>query len=112
MEAEDRVKKGRELLEAILIENRVVYGVNTGFGKFATTVIERNDLEKLQVNLIRSHSAGVGSPLTPERVRRLLALRINVLAKGHSGISYETLSQLIKAFNASWYANHIVSDDD
>nr|XP_028603421.1 histidine ammonia-lyase isoform X2 [Podarcis muralis] len=53
------------------------------------------------VNLVRSHSAGVGKPLIPERSRMLLALRINVLAKGYSGISLETLHQVIEAFNAS-----------
>ncbi|XP_077121288.1 histidine ammonia-lyase isoform X3 [Ranitomeya variabilis] len=54
----------------------------------------------LQVNLVRSHSAGVGKPLSPDRTRMLLALRINVLAKGYSGISLETLRQVIDAFNA------------
>nr|CAD7568868.1 unnamed protein product [Timema californicum] len=56
---------------------------------------------ELQYNLIRSHAAGVGTPLSPEKTRMLLALRINVLAKGHSGISLNTLSTLIDAFNAS-----------
>ena len=101
LDAEERVKRGRELLDHILVENKVVYGVNTGFGKFANLVIEKQDLEQLQVNLVRSHSAGVGQPLSPDKVRRLLALRINVLAKGHSGISLETLTQLIDAFNCS-----------
>ncbi|XP_015792070.1 histidine ammonia-lyase [Tetranychus urticae] len=100
-EASKKVQKGRELLESILNENKVAYGVNTGFGKFANLVISKDNLEQLQVNLVRSHAAGVGDPLPPERVRRLLALRINVLAKGHSGISLETLQQLIDAFNAS-----------
>lgn len=54
---------------------------------------------ELQYNLIRSHAAGVGTPLNPEKTRRLLALRINVLAKGHSGISLTILYALIKAFN-------------
>ena len=54
---------------------------------------------ELQYNLIRSHAAGVGTPLSIEKVRMLLALRINVLAKGHSGISLATLYTLIKAFN-------------
>jgi hypothetical protein len=54
---------------------------------------------ELQYNLIRSHAAGVGTPLSTEKVRMLLALRINVLAKGHSGISLMTLYALIKAFN-------------
>ncbi len=58
-------------------------------------------MEELQENLIRSHSAGVGQPLTLERVRMLMALRINTLAKGYSGISIKTLNQVINAFNSS-----------
>ncbi|XP_043943561.1 histidine ammonia-lyase isoform X1 [Protopterus annectens] len=99
--AENKVKKSRDLLENIVNENRVVYGITTGFGKFARTVIPNNKLMELQANLIRSHSAGVGKPLSPRRSRMLLALRINVLAKGYSGISFETLQQMIDAFNAS-----------
>jgi histidine ammonia-lyase len=53
----------------------------------------------LQYNIIRSHAAGVGNPLSPARTRMLLALRINVLAKGYSGISLNTLQGLIDAFN-------------
>ncbi|KAG9328021.1 hypothetical protein JZ751_016927 [Albula glossodonta] len=58
-------------------------------------------IRELQDNLIRSHAAGVGSPLSPERTRMLLALRINILAKGHSGVSLETLHRMVEAFNAS-----------
>ena len=54
---------------------------------------------ELQENLIRSHAAGVGKALTPQKTRMLLALRINILAKGYSGISPKTLKQLIDAFN-------------
>ncbi|XP_051915938.1 histidine ammonia-lyase-like [Hippocampus zosterae] len=100
-EAERNVVKARELLDTIVKENKVVYGITTGFGKFARTVIPVSKLKELQENLVRSHSAGVGNPLSPERTRMLLALRINVLAKGHSGISLETLRAMIQAFNAS-----------
>ncbi|TNN00311.1 hypothetical protein fugu_011557 [Takifugu bimaculatus] len=100
-EAEIKVVQSRELLDTIVKENKVVYGITTGFGKFARTVIPVSKLEELQENLVRSHSAGVGNPLSPERTRMLLALRINVLAKGHSGISLETLQAMIQAFNAS-----------
>ncbi|XP_078531910.1 histidine ammonia-lyase isoform X1 [Lissotriton helveticus] len=100
-EAERKVKQSGELIEKIVKEQKVVYGITTGFGKFARTVIPISKLKELQVNLIRSHSAGVGKPLTPDRSRMLLALRINVLAKGYSGISLETLHQVIEAFNAS-----------
>ncbi|RMC03206.1 hypothetical protein DUI87_20400 [Hirundo rustica rustica] len=100
-EAEVKVKQSREVIERIVKEQTVVYGITTGFGKFARTVIPNSNLRELQVNLVRSHSAGVGKPLTPERTRMLLALRINVLAKGYSGISLETLEQVIEVFNAS-----------
>ncbi|KAM7179706.1 histidine ammonia-lyase isoform 4-T4 [Macrochelys suwanniensis] len=100
-EAEAKVKQSREVIERIVKEQTVVYGITTGFGKFARTVIPTSKLKELQVNLVRSHSAGVGKPLIPERSRMLLALRINVLAKGYSGISLETLQQVIEAFNAS-----------
>ncbi|XP_036961813.1 histidine ammonia-lyase [Acanthopagrus latus] len=100
-EAERKVVQARELLDTIVKENKVVYGITTGFGKFARTVIPVSKLRELQENLVRSHSAGVGNPLSPERTRMLLALRINVLAKGHSGISLETLHAMIQAFNAS-----------
>ncbi|XP_012697892.1 histidine ammonia-lyase [Clupea harengus] len=100
-EADHKVVQARELLDTIVKENRVVYGITTGFGKFARTVIPVSKLQELQVNLVRSHSAGVGSPLSPERTRMLLALRINVLAKGYSGISPDTLHSMIQAFNAS-----------
>ncbi|XP_053174625.1 histidine ammonia-lyase [Scomber japonicus] len=100
-EAERGVVQSRELLDTIVKENKVVYGITTGFGKFARTVIPVSKLKELQENLVRSHSAGVGNPLSPERTRMLLALRINVLAKGHSGISLETLHSMIQAFNAS-----------
>ncbi|XP_034541510.1 histidine ammonia-lyase [Notolabrus celidotus] len=100
-EADKKVVQSRELLDTIVKENKVVYGITTGFGKFARTVIPVSKLKELQENLVRSHSAGVGNPLSPERTRMLLALRINVLAKGHSGISLETLHAMIQAFNAS-----------
>ncbi|KAG8226687.1 hypothetical protein J437_LFUL005502, partial [Ladona fulva] len=100
-ESEESVQKSRNLVEKILQENKVVYGITTGFGNFARTSISAEKLEELQCNLIRSHAAGVGSPLPPERTRMLLALRINVLAKGNSGISLHTLRQLINAFNES-----------
>ncbi|UXI22178.1 Glutamate-cysteine ligase catalytic subunit [Sarcoptes scabiei] len=100
-DARQSIINSRKMLEKILKENKIVYGVNTGFGKFANTLISGDCLIDLQYNLIRSHAAGVGNPLSPFRTRMLLALRINVLAKGYSGISLETLEQLVAAFNES-----------
>ncbi|XP_032895217.1 histidine ammonia-lyase-like [Amblyraja radiata] len=100
-DVERRVNKSRDLVERIVKEGQVVYGINTGFGRFARTVIAPDKLVELQENIIHSTAVGVGKPLSPERCRMLLALRINVLAKGYSGISLETLNQMIQAFNAS-----------
>ncbi len=86
-------------MDRIIETGEVVYGINTGFGNFASVVIAPDKLKTLQENLIRSHAAGIGNPLPAERVRMLLALRINVLCKGFSGISETTLRQLLEAFN-------------
>jgi histidine ammonia-lyase len=76
-----------------------VYGINTGFGALAETAIPRDALGALQVNLLRSHAAGVGEPLPVRAVRATMALRANVLAKGYSGIRQETLDGLIELLN-------------
>ncbi|EOD04863.1 hypothetical protein EMIHUDRAFT_69043 [Emiliania huxleyi CCMP1516] len=98
--AKARVEASREIVDRIVSTDEVVYGINTGFGLFSNVTVSADKLCALQDNLIRSHSAGCGEPLTRERSRRLLALRINVLAKGHSGIRAEVLEQMIAAFNA------------
>jgi len=98
--AKDRVTASREIVDRIISTQEVVYGINTGFGLFSNVTISADKLCSLQDNLIRSHAAGCGEPLTRERSRRLLALRINILAKGHSGIRSEVLEQMIAAFNA------------
>ncbi|WAR25105.1 HUTH-like protein [Mya arenaria] len=90
----------RDILDDNDFVTVVVYGITTGFGKFARTVIGKEKLVELQENLIRSHAAGVGNPLSPERTRMLLALRINVLAKGYSGISPENLKNLVPALGS------------
>jgi histidine ammonia-lyase len=77
-----------------------VYGVNTGFGKLASTRISRDDLETLQRNLIRSHSVGVGEPLAPAVVRLMLALKAASLARGFSGVRPVVIETLIAVHNA------------
>ena len=74
-----------------------VYGINTGFGIFADVKIAPDALAALQLNLLRSHAAGVGEPLPVRAVRATMALRANVLAKGFSGIRVETLEALHRA---------------
>lgn len=98
-DARERVIAARQVIDEIISSKKVVYGINTGFGKFESTIIPPEQLEDLQTNLIRSHSAGVGTALKPHRARMMLALRVNVLCKGHSGIRLETLETLVEAFN-------------
>ncbi len=77
-----------------------VYGVNTGFGKLANQRISTARLDTLQLNLIRSHSVGVGEPLAPEVVRLLLALKAASLARGHSGVREVVIDTLVAVHNA------------
>ncbi len=82
--------------------NRVVYGINTGFGNFADKIISMDQRKKLQVNLITSHAVGVGKPLPVHTSKRMMLLRINTLAKGRSGISVENLRRYLNAFNKNY----------
>lgn len=77
-----------------------VYGVNTGFGKLASTRISEADLATLQLNLIRSHSVGVGEPLAPQIVRLVLALKAGSLARGASGVRQQVVDALLAVLNA------------
>ncbi|MES2958800.1 MAG: histidine ammonia-lyase [Pseudomonadota bacterium] len=80
--------------------SEAVYGVNTGFGKLASTRISEADLATLQLNLIRSHSVGVGAPLQPAVLRLMLALKAASLARGHSGVRPIVIDTLIAVHNA------------
>ncbi|MFP5378822.1 MAG: histidine ammonia-lyase [Vicinamibacteria bacterium] len=94
-DARARVAASRAVVDAKADGDAPVYGVNTGFGNFAETRIARDQLAALQLNLLRSHAAGVGEPLPVRAVRASMALRANVLAKGYSGIRPETLDALL-----------------
>jgi len=98
--ARARVRQSRAVVERRARGDEPAYGINTGFGSFAEVKISPNELETLQLNLLRSHAAGVGDPLPVRTVRATIALRANVLAKGFSGISVETLDALIALLNA------------
>ena len=98
-EARARVAAARAVVEAKAAGDAPVYGVNTGFGSFAETRIDKADLARLQLNLLRSHAAGVDAPLPVRTVRAAMALRANVLAKGYSGIRVETLDALLALLN-------------
>ncbi len=95
----DRIRRSRRVVERIVKEGKVVYGVTTGFGELARVKISKEDVEKLQENLIRSHSCGAGENLPTEIVRAMMLLRANSLAKGYSGVRLEVVEMLIDMLN-------------
>jgi len=98
-DAAARVDRAREVVDRKAEGDEAVYGINTGFGALAETHIPHEALGALQLNLLRSHAAGVGDPLPPRAVRASMVLRANVLAKGFSGIRRATLETLIELLN-------------
>jgi histidine ammonia-lyase len=94
-----QMKRFRTLLEDKLSRGEVVYGVNTGFGSLSDKVIRPENLEELQLNLIRSHSAGVGSPLPTEVVRAAMLIRLNSLLNGNSAVRKEVAELIVGMLN-------------
>lgn len=94
------VQKSRKNLEKHIAAGKTIYGINTGFGALMNVKIEKKDLLKLQENLIRSHSAGVGDPLDERYVRAMMIVRANSLSKGYSGVTEELIDTLLAAVNS------------
>ena len=90
-----KINKSQEAVASILKEKKVVYGINTGFGSLCRTIISNENAKKLQDNLIRSHSVGVGDPVPLSIVRLMLVLKIHALAIGYSGISLKVIERLL-----------------
>lgn len=82
----ERVSKGRDSIERILKSRRTVYGINTGFGKLAESRVGKKEIDRLQLNLIRSHAVGSGVALEEDETRALIVVRLNSLLKGNSGV--------------------------
>jgi histidine ammonia-lyase len=98
-EARAAVVRARRVVDEAVSRDAVVYGVTTGFGNFSDVVIPHDRIRELQLNLVRSHAAGVGEPLDEATTRALMVLRANVLAKGYSGVRPETLDLLVAMIN-------------
>ena len=97
--ARKKMVESRSYLMKRLDNGEVMYGVNTGFGALSDVQINKNDIEKLQVNIIRSHSAGVGKYFSREETRAIMYLRANALARGHSGIRPEVVDKIFEFLN-------------
>ncbi len=98
-EAIKRVEKSRGIVDKIVEEDRIVYGITTGFGKFSDVSISGEDCKTLQRNLIISHACGFGNSLDTDIVRTIILLRANALSKGYSGIRLSTLQTLVAMLN-------------
>jgi histidine ammonia-lyase len=93
------IRASAELVQRAAEGEAPVYGVNTGFGKLATTRIAKDDLAVLQLKLLRSHAVGVGEPLDERVVRLVLLLKAASLARGYSGVRMEVIDALIAMHN-------------
>ncbi len=93
------VRQSRQVVDQIVANHQVVYGINTGFGRLADVHIDDNELKQLQLNLVRSHAVGVGDPLSISETRAMMLLRLNVLAQGYSGARVEVLELLVEMLN-------------
>lgn len=95
------VQKSRTAVEKIVDEERIVYGITTGFGKFSDVYIGKEDVEELQLNLIRSHACGIGDPFPEIVSRAMVLLRANALLKGYSGVRPVLIKRLLDLLNAN-----------
>jgi histidine ammonia-lyase len=98
-ESLQRMAESRQVIENILQRDDPVYGVNTGIGKLADVRVSADHLRELQLNIVRSHSCGVGDPLEEAETRALICLRANVLAKGYSGVRPLVAETLVEMLN-------------
>src|SRR5215472_9142030 len=84
--AHEKMSSSRRLIERVVESDSPVYGVNTGFGKMASARISRDQIRQLQLNLVRSHACGIGTPLSEPETRAMLLLRASAIARGFSGV--------------------------
>lgn len=98
--AVERMNASRAVVDNLLATQTTAYGINTGFGKLASVHISPEQVRQLQVNLVRSHASGVGTPLSEPETRAMMLLRANALAKGLSGVRPIIVETLCKMLNA------------
>ena len=97
------IELSAQTVTSVIKDERVVYGINTGFGLLANTRIKPEELELLQRSIVLSHAAGVGELMNDDVVRLIMFLKINSLSRGFSGIRLQVIENLITLFNAEVY---------
>ncbi|MDP6693426.1 MAG: aromatic amino acid lyase, partial [Phycisphaerales bacterium] len=99
--AHSLMASSRATVEKFASEDKPIYGINTGFGALSTTSISNDQLAQLQMNLLRSHAAGVGDPLPQDVVRGMMVILAASLSRGHSGVRNELAELLARMLNAN-----------
>ena len=94
----DRVTQSFEFLKEFS-ENKIIYGVNTGFGPMAQYKIQDSERIQLQYNLIRSHASGTGNPISPRWVKAAMLARLNTLCLGNSGVHFSVITLMTELIN-------------
>lgn len=95
-----QIERSRRAVDQLVAEGRIVYGITTGFGRFKDRFISADEVQQLQLNLVRSHSVGVGANLPREAVRAIMLARANTLVLGYSGVRTEVIELLLAMLNA------------
>lgn len=98
-ESREKILASRQVVNELVEERKVVYGITTGFGKFSDVVISQDECKLLQKNLIITHAVGAGDPFKEDIARGILLLRVNSLSNGFSGICLETVETMIAMLN-------------
>jgi histidine ammonia-lyase len=99
-DAQERISRASAWVKKITQGNKPVYGINTGFGKFAEVAINKDQLDQLQTNLILSHACGVGPDLSRDLVMAMWIIRLNTICRGNSGVRPETVNFVIKSLES------------
>ena len=97
--AAEIIQQSHKRVQEIVANHRSVYGINTGFGPLCTTIISEKDTKTLQYNILKSHSVGVGDPISPEIAKLMMILKVHALSMGYSGITMNTLERI------QWHIN-------
>ena len=98
-DAREAVNRARAIVDSVVAQNQLSYAITTGVGKLSDVRIAGDQIRELQVNLVRSHSAGVGEPLSIPETRAMMLLRANSLSKGYSGVRAATIDTLCEMLN-------------
>ncbi|MCI0666911.1 MAG: aromatic amino acid lyase, partial [Methylococcaceae bacterium] len=99
LESINAIVKARDVVDSWIREGKIIYGITTGFGALSDRIISAADTSQLQQNILMSHAAGVGDALDEATVRAVIALRVNDMARGNSGIGLEAVELLIELLN-------------